>query len=252
MRQDAVLPDHRHEVGGNADHQQVEQRDQGLERNAELLRIGLHELEAHAAAGQVVEGILAVLTLGVQHRHGLRKRFLRKMVVADNHLQALAAGVFDLVDGLDAAVERDDELEAAVRGPVDALVGHAVALVVAVGNVEIHLVGETLDEGIDQRDGGRAVHVIVAVDQDLLAGGDGAVQPLHRLVHVLHQEGIVEGVQRRAEEGARLLESLDAALDKQLGQHLVDADFRGEPLHLRGVGRLLEYPLAFFRHIIQR
>ena len=252
MGEDAVLADHRHEVGGNADHQQVQQRDQALEGDAELLRVGLHQLESHAAARQVVEGIMAVFALGVQHRHGRREGLFRQMVVADDDLDPLAAGIFHLVDGLDAAVERDDQAETAVGRPVDALVGHAVALVVAVGNVEIDLVGETRDEGIDQRDGRRAVHVIIAIDQDLLPGGDRAVQALHGLVHVLHQEGVVQGVQRGAEEGAGLLEGLDAPLDEEFGQHPVDADLRREPLDLRGVGRFFEDPLTFFRHITQR
>ena len=252
VRQHAVLPHHGHEVGGDADHQQVQQRDQGLEGDAEPLGIGLHELEAHATPGQVVEGIVAVLALGVQHRHGGGQRLAREMVVADDDLQPLAAGVLHLVDGLDAAVQGDDEPETAVGGPVDALVGHAVALVVAVGDVEVDLVGEALDERVDERDGRRAVHVVVAVDEDLLAGSDGAVQPLHGHVHVLHQERIVQRIQARAEEGARLLEGLDAALDKQFGQHLVDADLRGKPLDLGGIGRLLQDPLAFFAHITQR
>ena len=195
---------------------------------------------------------MAVLPLGVQHRDGLRERLLREVMVADDDLDPLAARILHLVDGLDAAVERDDEPESPLGGPVDALVGHAVAFVVAVGDVEVHLVGETLDEGIHQCDGRRAVHVVVAVHEDLLTGDDRLVQALHGLVHVLHQEGIVEGLQRGAEEGAGLLEGLHAALHQKLGEHLVDADLRGEPLDLRGIGRLLEYPLAFFRHIIQR
>ena len=49
MGQHPVLPDHGHEVGGNADHQEVQQRDQGLERDAVFLGICLYELEAHTA-----------------------------------------------------------------------------------------------------------------------------------------------------------------------------------------------------------
>ena len=62
----------------------------------------------------------------------------------------------------------------------------------------------------------------------------------------------MEGVQGGAEEGAGLLKGFDAPFDEEFSQHLVDADLRREPFDLRGVGRFFEYPLAFFRHIIQR
>ena len=172
-------------------------------------------------------------------------------MVADDDFEALAARILHLVDGLDAAVQRDDQGEAAVRRPVDALVGHAVTLVVTVGDIEIHPVGKTLDKGIDECDGRGAVHIVVAIDEDLLTRGDGLVQPLHGHVHVLHQEGIVEGFQAGPEERTRLLEGLDAPLDEELGEHPVDAHLRRKPLDLLRVGRFLEYPFAFFRHIIQ-
>ena len=141
-----VLSDHAHEVGGYADHQQVEQGNQTLEGYAVLAGICLHELEAHAAAGEVIEGVVAVFALGVEHGHGGRKRVLRQMVVADDYVQTLAPGVFDLVCGLDAAVQGDYELEVAFRSPVQALQRDSVAFVVAVGDVEVHLVGEAAYE----------------------------------------------------------------------------------------------------------
>ena len=61
------------------------------------------------------------------------------MVVADNHIYSLSGGIFNLLVGLDAAVQSDYEPEAVVSSPVNALVGHAVALVVTIRNVEIHL-----------------------------------------------------------------------------------------------------------------
>ena len=68
MRQDAVLPHHGHEVGRDTDNEIVQQRDQGLERYAETLGICLDEFEAHSATRKVVERIMAVLPLGIEHR----------------------------------------------------------------------------------------------------------------------------------------------------------------------------------------
>ena len=53
----------------------------------------------------------------------------------------------------------------------------------------------------------------------------------------------------RAEEGARLLEGLDAALHEKLGQHPVDADFGSKPRYLFGIGLLHDYPFALSGHI---
>ena len=52
-----------------------------------------------------------------------------------------------------------------------------------------------------------------------------------------------------AEEGACLLEGLDTALHKKLGQHPVDADFGSEPRYLFGIGLLHDYPFTLSGHI---
>ena len=237
---DPVLVDHGHEVGSYAHHQQVEQGHQRLEGDAVALGVGLHELESDSAAGEVVEGVAAVFALGVQHGHGGRQPVFGKMVVADDHVHAPAARIFDLVAGLDAAVQSDYELEVPLGRPVDALERDSVALVVTVGDVEVHPVGETADEGVDQGDRGGAVDVVVAVDQNLLAACYRAVEPFHRGVHVFHQEGVVQPVETRAEEGAGLLEGLHPAFYKQLGEDFVNADLSSQAVHLLGICRLTE------------
>ena len=169
------------------------------------------------------------------------------MVVADDHVDALRSGVSDLFVGLDAAVEGDDQGESAVRGEIDALVGDAVAFVVAVGDVEIDLRSVTAEERIHQGDGRRPVDVIVAVDEDLLLRGDGPADPLHGYVHVLHQV-----LEAGAEEGTRLLERLDTAGHEQVRENPVDAQFRGQPADLFGIRRCFHDPFALFRHNTQR
>lgn len=67
-------------------------------------------------------------------------------MIADDHIYALRGGIFNLLIGLDAAIQGDDKAETVVPGPVDALVGHPVALIVAVRNVEINLRGVPSEE----------------------------------------------------------------------------------------------------------
>ena len=66
------------------------------------------------------------------------------------------------------------------------------------------------------------------------------MQPPDGPVHILHQEGIVQILQTRAEEGTRLLKGLDAAAHQQLRQNPVDTELRRQLADLLRVGRLLE------------
>ena len=137
------------------------------------------------------------------------------MMVAYDHVNALGPGVFNLVDGLDAAVEGDDEGEAHLRRPVDALGRHAVSFIVPVRNVEVNVNRNLAQEGIDQRNGRSAVNIIVSVDEYLLSGGNRLRDAFHGLVHVLHQERVVQEFQARPEEETGLLECPYAPVDKQ-------------------------------------
>ena len=248
MGQHAVLAHHGHQVRRNAHHQQVQQRKQRLKRNVVPLGIALYQLEAHAATGQVVERIVAVFPLGIQDRDRFRKSLFRKMVVADNHIDSLVAGVFHLFDGLDAAIQGDDQGETVVRGPVDAFVGDAVPLVISVRDVIVDLLRKTPQEGIDQGHRRGTIHIIIAIDQDLFALGNRLADPLHGGVHIGHQEGIVQIIQAGTEERAGLLEGLYAPLDQQFGQDPVNAEFGRQRTGLCGVGRFFDDPFPFLEH----
>ena len=63
------------------------------------------------------------------------------MVVADYHIEAQRSGIIDLFVGLDAAVQSDDEAEPVFLRPVYSPVGQAVAILIAVRNVEIDIRG---------------------------------------------------------------------------------------------------------------
>ena len=59
------------------------------------------------------------------------------------------------------------------------------------------------------------------------------MEPFHGLVHVLHEEGIVELGEGRTEESFGLFVVGNSALDKQSGKVLVDIE------HLDNLGNLL-------------
>ena len=117
---DAVLVDHRHYVGGDADRHQIQQSLELRCRDPVADGEPLHELEAYAAARQVGTRIGGGFKLGVEDSHGIRQRIIGHVVVADDEVYAEAFGVGYLVDRLDAAVEDYDEFDAILRRDVDA------------------------------------------------------------------------------------------------------------------------------------
>ena len=192
---------------------------------------------------------MAVFPLGVKHGDGRRKLFFGQVMVTDDDVHTLGTGIADFINGLDAAVEGDDEAEAILGGPIQGLDGQSVTLIVAVRDIIVEILGEPPEEGVDQGDGGGAIDIIVTVNQDLLLAVDGFAQPFDRFVHVLHQERIVERLQAGTEKGAGLLEGFDAALDQQGGKHGIDSQFRAQTDHGFGVRHVLDLPFPIFRHI---
>ena len=115
------------------------------------------------------------------------------MVVGDDQVDAQLFGVGGLLHGGDAVVHRDDQGIALVRQLFQHVLVHAVAALGAQGQFAAHLraqVGEIL---VQNGGGGDAVHVVVAVNDDGLAVLHGAVQPLHRLVHIPDGKRIGQG-----------------------------------------------------------
>ncbi len=137
------------------------------------------------------------------------------MVVADYEVDAETAGIVDLVYGLDAAVKYYHKAYALRGCVVDATLRNPVAFVVACRDVVFNVGIEVAQIAVDERHGGGAVHVVVAVDHYPLFRPHGLVEPGHGFVHVRHKERIVKILERWMEEMFRFLDRRDAALHKQ-------------------------------------
>ena len=136
-------------------------------------------------------------------------------MVADDKVDSFGLGIGDLFRRFDPAVERDDQPHALALRVVDRFDRNAVAFGVAVGNVEQQRrESQPAQERIDQRDGGRSVYVVIAVDHDRLVSFDGFVDPFDGAVHILHQERIVQVLQFRVKELPCFLFGFDATLNK--------------------------------------
>ena len=121
-------------------------------------------------------------------------------MVADDEVDAERLGVGYLFNGFDATVEDDDEFHACLLGVVDAFLAHAVAFVVAVGDVILYVRVELLYELVHQCYRRATVHVVVAVNKDALLATHRVVEAVDGEVHVLHEEGVDEVCQLRVEE----------------------------------------------------
>ena len=185
------------------------------------------------------------MPLGVEDGSGRRQGLVGEMVVADDDIDALVAGVAHFLHGLNAAVQGDDQGVAVLVSPVDALVGDAVALVVAVGYVVLDVGVEIAYEGVHQGDGRSPVHIVVSVDHDLLLRGYSLFQTVHSLVHILHQKGVMQLGEVGLEELAGPVGGGDTALYQEVGEDLVDTQLRREGADQSRVALLFNYPFFF-------
>ena len=99
----------------------------------------LHELEAYPATREVFVGVCVIESLGVENGYCGRQHIIRHMVVADDEIDSFFFSVRDFVHSLDAAVEYDDQADTCFNSIVYSFVGHAVAFVIAVGDVIVQV-----------------------------------------------------------------------------------------------------------------
>ena len=102
-------------------------------------RIGLHQLESHAAARQLVERVGAIGAFRIENGYRTGNLLGGEVMVADDEIHALSLRIGYLLRGFDAAVEGDDERHALAGGVIDSLDGDTVPFGVAVGDVKSRL-----------------------------------------------------------------------------------------------------------------
>ena len=188
--QRAVFPGQRHHIRDGAQRRQIAIHIQQLRRVGALQRGG--QLEGHSRTAQILEGAFIIGTLGVHHRHRLGQRVGGKMVVGDDQIDAQLLGISGLLHGGDAVVHRHHQ-RIAFGGqllqhfPID-----AIAAAIPAGQHAFDLRPQIAQRLEQNRGGADAVHIIIAKNDDGLFFFDGRLQAGHRLVHVLHQEGVRE------------------------------------------------------------
>ncbi len=109
------------------------------------------------------------------------------MVIGDDEVESQAARGFGLGHSAHSRVDGNDEARAASICSFENRRLQAVSLAQTMRNMEIDRAAQHLDGGLEQDDGGGAVHVVIAVEQHRLAprdclfdAGDGSFMPSMR------------------------------------------------------------------------
>ena len=163
-------------------------------------------LNATPAPQRCLQGYAQSGWLGLRIGERLRQAHcgLGQVVVGDDQIEVEARGFVRGGEGADAGIHADDEAHAFGRGAREHLGLHAVAVAQAMRDVIADSAAEDLDGGLEQDDGGGAVHVVVAVDEDRLARRDGLLDARDRGGHAVQRIGVEQVVERRDEGSARL------------------------------------------------
>ncbi len=91
--------------------------------------------------------------------------------------------------GADPGIHADDQTDARGGSALDDVIFHAIPFADAVGHMKIRSASAKLDRRLEDDDGGGAVDVVVAVDQDALFAFDGCIQAIDCGLHAAHCVG---------------------------------------------------------------
>jgi len=166
----------------------------------------LHEREKHhARRAEMPLPRQVVLAIGIDHRDGKRQRPADLVVVEHDDFRSGEQGGVDRRPAVGAAVDGDDQRRATPGQFAHRLGVRPVAFEDAVRDIDFGLDPIEGEEALEQRRGGRAVHIVVAEYRDLFALPDGGRQSRRSALHVGQRGGIGQQVPDR-----RIEEALDA------------------------------------------
>ena len=121
------------------------------------------------------------------------------MVIRNNNIQRLRR-IGYLVQAADAAVHGNNQRGTLFRNIFQSFVIKAVALTLTLRNVGGNPAAALLQIQVQQGGGTDSVHIIVAVNRNLLACRQGPLHTLNRALHILQQKRIMKGCSTAVEK----------------------------------------------------
>jgi hypothetical protein len=178
----------RHGVSDGGDGGHLEKAGEGFFAGAGRIAAfedGLGQLEGDGRSAERFFRIRAAGLVGVEdgQRMGHGVVGLGEVMVGDDEVEAQLLRGFSFGEGPHAGIDRDDQANTFSVGRFKDVGLQSVALAKTVGHMKASLAAEHLDGGFEQDNGSGAVHVVVAVEQHWLMGGDGPFEPLDGCGH---------------------------------------------------------------------
>ncbi len=123
-------------------------------------------------------------------------------MIGHDHVDSERSGAPHHLTCANARIYAHDQRHALRRSALDHFGPHAVPFRKTVRYMEKGRAAGQFDGFLEHDYRGGSVHVIITVNEDLLAGADGGAKPLDSLWHAEHAKRIVELVEGRMEEKA--------------------------------------------------
>jgi hypothetical protein len=151
----------------------------------------------------------------IDDRNGSRQQRLADVMIDDDHVEPGFLRGGEWLVRRRAAIDRDHDRSALVpqaqqRGRV-----RPIAFAETVGHIDRGAGADRREKAQQQRRRGRAVHIVVAEHDDLLAAADRANEARDSRGHVAQMRGVGELVTQARREKRRCLGKADAALSQQ-------------------------------------
>ena len=188
----AVFAYQRHNIRYRSQRRQLRQS-LPLRQSARLTLLQrLTQLEGNAYTAQILKRIAAVTLLGVDDCISRRQNLRHRMMVGNNNIQRLWC-IGDLAQTADATVHGNNQRGTLFRNIFQSFVVQAVALAFTLRNIGGNPAAALLQIKIQQGGGTDSIHIIVAVNRNLLACRQGPLNTLNRALHILQQKRIMKG-----------------------------------------------------------
>ena len=133
------------------------------------------------------------------------------MVVGNDDIKALRC-LLHLMQTANTAVHRNHQRRAALSNRAQRLVIQAVALALALRNIRLHLRSTPLKIKIEQGGRSNAVHIVIAINRNLLSCRQRTRDTLHAALHILKQKRIVKWLRTAIKKIAHRINAVHTAL----------------------------------------
>ena len=246
--ENAVLAGERHEIGHSAHRGEVKvvaqlhRESDGVVFGAKEFQQAVRQFKNEADGAEVVPRFVARDRIDMRvDEDALRERFfLGPVMVDDEHVDALRNQIGDLVVGVGAAVERDEEVGIALfQSTVDGAAREPIAVLHAARHDKVRVQPEAAENAHEQRGAAHAVHVVIAEHDHLFARLDGPAQTRGGGLHVGQQKRVVKLRQRGLEKLGDDDGIAKSVAHEQLGEDGAAPGGTGQRLDLVGRKRLI-------------